>query len=48
MSLSDIYSDVVAAMDAQRPRLIQLLDDHIDFDRLIPARFHFAFYTGQG
>ncbi len=28
MSLSDIYSDVV----------IQLLDDHIDFDSLIPVR----------
>ncbi len=48
MSLSDIYSDVIEAMDEQRPRLIQLLDDHIDFDRLIPVRFMLAFYTGQG
>ncbi len=48
MSLSDIYSDVVEAVDSQQPRLIQLLDDRIDFDRLIPVRFKLAFYTGQG
>ena len=39
MSLSDIYNGVSQSMEEHKPELIQLLEEHLDFDSLIPAPF---------
>ena len=44
MSLFDTYKSVCASMEEDKPKLFRLLDEHIDWDRLIPARFYMAFY----
>lgn len=48
MTLSDIYNDVSETIENQKPELIHLLDEHIDFDSLIPSDFKFAFYHRYG
>ena len=48
MSLFDAYKDVAASMDEDKPKLFRLLDEHIDWDSLIPARFYMAFYKNTG
>ena len=48
MSLSDIYNGVSQSMEEHKPELIQLLEEHLDFDSLIPASFKFAFYQFNG
>ena len=48
MSLSDIYNGVSQSMEEHKPELIQLLEEHLDFDSLIPASFKFAFYRFNG
>lgn len=44
MSLFDTYKSVCASMDEDKPKLFRLLDEHIDWDTLVPARFYMAFY----
>lgn len=44
MSPEDICSDVSKSMEENKPALIELLKDHIDFESLIPADFYNAFY----
>lgn len=39
MSLHDTYKCVTASMENDRPKLSRQLDEHIDWDSLIPARF---------
>ena len=48
MSLFDIYKDVPASLEEDKPKLFQLLDEHIIWDELIPARFYQAFYQRMG
>ena len=48
MSLSDTYENVAASISEKKPELISLLEQHIDFDGLIPARFKAAFYGRYG
>lgn len=48
MSLFDIYNNVSDLMEQQKPELIQLLEDHIDFKSLIPLDFHLKFYCRMG
>ena len=48
MSLFDIYKDVSASLEEDKPKLFQLLDKHITWDELIPARFYQAFYQRMG
>ena len=48
MSLFDIYNGVSQSMEEHKPELIQLLEEHIDFDSFIPASFRFAFYRRYG
>ena len=48
MSLYDTYKTVAASMEEDKPKLFRLLDEHIDWDRLIPARFYMAFYRNTG
>ncbi len=47
MSLEDIYNDVSKSMEDQKPALIELLENHIDFETIIPARFYNAFSNGM-
>lgn len=47
-SLFDIYSCVSQAMEENKPEIIRLLDEHIDWDCLIPQSFRFAFYNHYG
>ena len=44
MSLFDTYKGVAASMEEDKPKLFRLLDEHIDWDTLVPARFYMAFY----
>ena len=44
MSLFDTYKSVAASMEENKPKLFHLLDEHIDWDTLVPARFYMAFY----
>ena len=39
MSLFDTYNAVSESMEQKKPELLSLLDEHIDFDSLIPAKF---------
>ena len=48
MSLYDIYNGVSQSMEEHKPELIQLLEEHIDFESLIPASFKSAFYQRYG
>jgi len=43
MSLFDIYDDVCSTMENDKPKLIQLLEEHINFNDLIPFSFQLAF-----
>ena len=48
MSLFDIYNGVLDSIEEKKPELITLLEEHIDFDRLIPCEFTSAFYGRMG
>ena len=48
ISLFDTYKTVAASMEEDKPKLFRLLDKHIDWDSLIPARFYMAFYQRTG
>lgn len=48
MSLFDTYKSVAASMEDDKPKLFRLLDEHIDWELLIPARFYMAFYQNTG
>jgi len=48
MSLFDTYKDVSASLEEDKPKLFLRLDEHIDWDTVIPARFHIAFYKRMG
>lgn len=48
ISMEEIYAGVFQGMEEQKPELITMLEDHLDFDRLIPASFHRAFYHRLG
>ena len=40
MSFLDIYNGVLESMEEKKPELVRLLEEHIDFDGIIPsARF---------
>ena len=48
ISLWDIYDGVSEAIEQHKPELIRLLEEHIDFDRLIPVGFKRVFYHHMG
>ena len=48
MSLADIYDDVCRIAEENKPRFLALLEEHIDFQKLIPAEFIWAFYRPIG
>lgn len=48
MSLFDIYNDVSETVENKKPKMIALLEEHIDFEKLIPVNFYDAFYSRFG
>ena len=40
LSLFDTYTDVADSMEANKPRLIRLLEEHLDIEALIPVSFY--------
>jgi hypothetical protein len=48
MSLFDTYKDVSASFEEDKPLLFRRLDEHNDWDGIIPARFYAAFYRRTG
>jgi transposase len=48
ISLWDTYNGVSEAIEQHKPELIRLLEEHIDFDRIIPVSFKLAFYRYMG
>lgn len=48
MSLWDIYQDVAASLEEAKPKLFRMLDEYIDWDAIIPARFYTSFFQRIG
>jgi hypothetical protein len=48
MSLFDIFKDVENALETDKPLLFRLLDEHLDWDEIIPFAFFMAFYKQYG
>jgi len=48
MSLLDTYTDVCSAMEEDKSKFLQMLEEHINFSELIPLDFHIAFYRRFG
>lgn len=48
ISLFDTYKDVSVSFEEDKPLLFRRLDEHIDWDGIIPARFYTAFYLRTG
>lgn len=48
MSLSDLYQSVEEHLENDKPELFKLLDEHLDWDEIIPETFFSAFYQRFG
>lgn len=48
ISLFDTYTDVCRTMEENKPAFLSLLDEHIDFEAIIPPRFYRAYYSYMG
>lgn len=48
MSFCDIYNGVTESMERKKPELVRLLEEHLNFDELIPEHFRSAFYSRLG
>ena len=48
MSLLDTYHSVEERLENNKPELFRLLDEHLNWDELIPETFHNAFYQRIG
>lgn len=48
LSLYDTYTDVLEKMEDNKPEFIELLEEYIDFDTIIPYRFKDAYYGHCG
>ena len=47
-SLFDVYSDVSSAFDNKDSSFLDLIDEHLDLNTLIPFEFRRAFYKRTG
>ena len=45
LSLFDTYTDVLETMEENKSELIELLEEYIDFEAIIPPRFQYAYYS---
>ncbi len=48
MSLFDTYDEVLDLMEGNKPELIELIDEHIDFEAIIPFQFHMHYHAHTG
>lgn len=48
ISLFDTYTDVCRTMEEDKPAFLTLLDEHIDFEAIIPPRFYHTYYSCTG
>lgn len=48
MSLMDIYKSVEERLENNNPELLLLLEEHLDWEEIIPGRFYSAFYQWLG
>lgn len=48
ISLFDIYTDVLTTMEEDKSEFLSLLDEHIDFDTIIPCQFYEAYHSYMG
>jgi len=48
MSLSDTYNEVISTIENDKPELLRLLEEHIDFEKLIPNTFYWVFHLRYG
>ena len=48
ISLFDTYTDVCRTMEEDKSEFLALLDEHIDFEAIIPPRFYHAYYASTG
>lgn len=48
MSLLDTYKSVEERLATNKPALFRLLDEHLDWEKIIPAKFYSAFYQRLG
>lgn len=48
LSLLETYDDMCSMLETDKPGFLALLEEHINFDDLIPAVFRWAFYRWTG
>lgn len=48
MSLLDTYKNVEEQLQSNKPKLFHLLDEHLDWEEIIPPRFYTAFFQRLG
>jgi len=49
MSLFDTYDEVLALMEeGNKPELVRLMDEYIDFEAIIPLQFRMHYYSYMG
>lgn len=48
ISLFDTYTDVCKTMEEDKSEFLTLLDEHIDFEAIVPPRFYHAYYSYTG
>jgi len=48
MSLFEVYRDTLEVLESDKPQLFKLLDEHLDWDEIIPFSFYKAFYKRYG
>jgi len=46
--IEGIYEDVTSSFEKDKPEFLQMIEDYIDFETLIPYEFNMAFYRGLG
>ena len=45
ITMEETYTEVLTAMEDSKPELIKILEEHLDFDQLIPLSFHQGNYS---
>ena len=48
LSLFDTYTDVLETMEENKSELIELLEEYIDFEAIIPPRFQYTYNNRYG
>ena len=48
LSLLDTYTDVLETMEDNKSELVDLLEEYIDFEAIIPPQFQYAYYNRYG